>query len=92
MAVMIAAGISRQEHVIKRLQTFSHSQRPRKRMGKVKLPFMRPDKIASSEPASTMFPIFFRPFRPKATQKSIPISNRYPEMLRINLLGYTIIQ
>ena len=62
-------------------------------MGKVKLPFMRPDKIASSEPASTMFPIFFRPFRPKATQKSIPIpSARYPAMLRINLLGYTIIQ
>src|SRR5208282_5387488 len=40
----------RQEDTMKIVQTFSHDQRPRNRIGSVKVPFIRPDTIARSIP------------------------------------------
>src|SRR5437588_1968185 len=55
IAARITVGRSKQENAMKTLHTFSHSQRPKKRIGSVKLPFISPDKIANSEPTSSVF-------------------------------------
>ena len=50
----MAAGNKRQETRMNRLHTCSQSQRPRKRMGRVKLPFIRPERMASKAPAASV--------------------------------------
>jgi hypothetical protein len=50
----MTAGIKRQETTMNRLQTCSHSHRPRKRMGRVKLPFIMPETTASRTPAASV--------------------------------------
>ena len=54
IAVTIAAGSSRHETTMNRVQTFSQSHLPRNRIGRVKLPFIMPDKIARSAPARSI--------------------------------------
>src|SRR5215469_2263141 len=53
MPARMAVGRSKQELIINRVQTFSHSHRPKNRIGRVKLPFITPDRIANDEPIST---------------------------------------
>ena len=50
IVVMIIAGIIKHEIRMKMLQTFSHSQRPKNRMGRVKDPFITPEKMARDDP------------------------------------------
>jgi hypothetical protein len=55
--VTSTGGMSKHEKTMNKLQTFSHCQRPRKRIGSVKNPFITPERIASSAPAITIFSI-----------------------------------
>src|SRR5437879_8559704 len=91
MTVMSAVGMSRQETKMKILHTFSHSQRPKKRIGNVKLPFMSPDRIARNDPPISV-PSMPLPL-PRARFRSITATSRAQNhLLRVTILGYTIIQ
>jgi hypothetical protein len=57
MLIMVV-GIRRHETTINRLQTCSHSHRPRERIGSVKLPFIMPEVIASNAPIASVLFIF----------------------------------
>ena len=48
----MTAGIATQATAINNAQTFSQDQRPKYRMGSVKVPFMRPERTANRIPAS----------------------------------------
>src|SRR5207247_6620228 len=50
-ATVMITGMTTQETKMKMAQTFSHDHRPRKRIGSVNVPFIRPESTARETPA-----------------------------------------